>query len=55
MRAGGTVAAYVWDYADRMEMMRYFWDAAVALDPTSADLDEGRRFPLCLVVPRDFR
>jgi SAM-dependent methyltransferase len=45
-RRGGTVAAYVWDYAGRMELMRWFWDAAVALDPTAAELDEGRRFPI---------
>ena len=44
---GGTIAAYVWDYAGRMELMRYFWDAAVALDPNAARLDEGPRFPLC--------
>jgi SAM-dependent methyltransferase len=46
-RPGGTVAAYVWDYAGRMELMRQFWDAAVALDPAAAALDEGRRFPVC--------
>jgi SAM-dependent methyltransferase len=44
---GGTVAAYVWDYAGKMELMRYFWDAAIALDPRAASLDEGIRFPLC--------
>ena len=44
---GGTIAAYVWDYAGRMELMRIFWDAAVALDPAAASLDEGSRFPLC--------
>ncbi len=27
--------------------MRHFWNAAVTLDPAAADLDEGRRFPLC--------
>jgi SAM-dependent methyltransferase len=43
----GLVAAYVWDYAGGMAMMRHFWDAAVALDPAAADLDEARRFPLC--------
>lgn len=43
----GTIAAYVWDYAGKMELMRYFWDAAVALDPVAAKLDEGVRFPLC--------
>jgi SAM-dependent methyltransferase len=45
--SGGVVAAYVWDYAEGMAMMRYFWDAATALDPAAAELDEGRRFPLC--------
>ena len=44
---GGCVAAYVWDYAGKMELMRIFWDAAVALDRDAAPLDEGRRFPLC--------
>ncbi len=44
---GGTVAAYVWDYAGKMELMRYFWNAAVELDPDAAKLDEGLRFPLC--------
>ena len=44
---GGTIAAYVWDYAGKMELMRHFWDEAAALDPQAAALDEGRRFPLC--------
>lgn len=43
---GGTVAAYVWDYAEGMEMMRYFWDAAAA-----AGLDEAARFPICRPDP----
>jgi SAM-dependent methyltransferase len=47
VRAGGVVAVYVWDYADRMQLMRYFWDAAGALNPAARDLDEGRRFPMC--------
>jgi SAM-dependent methyltransferase len=46
-RPGGTIAAYVWDYAGRMEFLRRFWDAAVALDPGARTLDEGLRFPLC--------
>ncbi|HEU0199215.1 MAG TPA: methyltransferase domain-containing protein [Burkholderiaceae bacterium] len=46
-RAGGTVACYVWDYAGKMQLMRHFWNAVVALEPAAADLDEGRRFPLC--------
>lgn len=44
---GATIAVYVWDYADRMELLRYFWDAAAAIDPEAAGLDEGVRFPLC--------
>jgi SAM-dependent methyltransferase len=50
-RPGGRVAAYVWDYAGRMELMRHFWDAAAALDPAAAELDEGRRFGLCRPEP----
>jgi SAM-dependent methyltransferase len=46
-RDGGTIGAYVWDYAGKMALMRYFWDAAAALDPDAAKLDEGPRFPLC--------
>src|SRR5215204_4270396 len=51
LRIGGTVAAYVWDYASKMQLMRYFWDAAVALDGTVFALDEGQRFPLCQPKP----
>ncbi|BCJ56246.1 methyltransferase [Actinoplanes sp. NBRC 14428] len=47
---GGTVAAYVWDYADGMRMMRFFWDAAAEADPGGA-ADEGARFPLCRPEP----
>jgi SAM-dependent methyltransferase len=50
-RPGGTVAAYVWDYAEGMQLMRYFWDAAGALDPRAKELDEGRRFWLCKPEP----
>jgi SAM-dependent methyltransferase len=49
--SGGIVAAYVWDYAGKMQLMRHFWNAAVALDPDAFDLDEGRRFPLCQPEP----
>ena len=45
--AGGTVAAYVWDYAGRMDLIRRFFDAAIALDPAAAAVDEGSRFPIC--------
>jgi SAM-dependent methyltransferase len=50
-RPGGSVAAYVWDYAEGMQLIRYFWDAAAALDPRARELDEGRRFPLCKPEP----
>jgi SAM-dependent methyltransferase len=46
-RPGGRVAAYVWDYAEGMQLIRRFWDAAVALDEAAAVLDEGLRFSLC--------
>jgi SAM-dependent methyltransferase len=46
-RAGGTVSAAVWDYAAEMTLLRRFWDAAVTLDPSAADLDEGRIMPFC--------
>jgi SAM-dependent methyltransferase len=46
-RIGGIVAAYVWDYAGKMQLMRHFWDVAFALNPEAFALDEGRRFPLC--------
>jgi SAM-dependent methyltransferase len=47
LRPGGTVAAYVWDYADGVEFLRCFWEEAIASDPRADALDEGRRFPLC--------
>lgn len=46
-RADGTIAAYVWDYAGEMQMMRYFWDVAGEMDPAAKDLDEGSRFSIC--------
>jgi SAM-dependent methyltransferase len=50
-KSTGVVAIYVWDYADRMQLLRHFWNAAAALDPSARDLDEGRRFPLCQPEP----
>jgi hypothetical protein len=44
---GGTIAAYVWDYAGRMELIRRFWDVASSLDPAASLLHEGTRFPIC--------
>jgi SAM-dependent methyltransferase len=51
LHIGGTVAAYVWDYAGKMQLMRCFWDVAAALDEEAIALDEGQRFPLCQPKP----
>ena len=51
VRPRGVVAVYVWDYAEGMELIRRFFDAAVEVDPAAAELDEGRRFPLCRPEP----
>jgi SAM-dependent methyltransferase len=45
-KPGGLVAAAVWDYGAGMQMLRVFWDAAVAVDPGAARLDEAK-MPLC--------
>lgn len=47
LKRGGTAAVYVWDYSGRMELMRYFWDAATDLDEGATELDEGVRFTIC--------
>lgn len=41
LRAGGTLSAYVWDYAEGMRMLRHFWDAAIALERRVASSAEG--------------
>lgn len=51
VRPGGMVAAYVWDYAGQMQMMRAFWDAATMLDKSVRDREEGLRFRLCSPGP----
>jgi SAM-dependent methyltransferase len=50
-RPGAVVAAYVWDYAHGMQMLRQFWDAASDVDPLAAAMEEGQRFPLCRPEP----
>ena len=39
-RPEGVVSACVWDYNAGMEMLRFFWDEVVALDPAMAPKDE---------------
>jgi SAM-dependent methyltransferase len=45
-KLNGTVAAAIWDYGDGMEMLRVFWDEAIALTPAAAAKDE-RNMPFC--------
>jgi SAM-dependent methyltransferase len=44
---GGVVAACVWDYAEGMQMIRAYWDAAARLGLLGPGQDEGARFPVC--------
>jgi len=46
-RPGGWIAACVWDYAEGMEFLRHFWDAAATIDHGAVELDEAARFPIC--------
>jgi SAM-dependent methyltransferase len=39
-RAQGIVSACVWDYNAGMQMLRFFWDEAIALEPTMEPKDE---------------
>jgi len=39
-RAQGIVSACVWDYDAGMQMLRFFWDEAIALDPVIEPRDE---------------
>jgi SAM-dependent methyltransferase len=43
-RAGGIIATAVWDYGEGMEMLRAFWDEAVALHP-DAEANDERHMP----------
>ena len=47
LRVKGLAAAYVWDYAGEMQLMRRFWDAVVVIDPNAAGLAETLRSPIC--------
>jgi SAM-dependent methyltransferase len=46
-RRGGTVAAYVWDFAGAGHFTGYLWQAATALDPAAAAQDPRTQFPIC--------
>jgi len=47
LRSGGLIAAYVWDYAEGMAMLRAYWDAAIEESPHAREKDEGVRFAIC--------
>ena len=47
VKSGGTVAAYVWDYGDRMEMVRHFWDAAMSVDPAAREFKAQTQYAIC--------
>jgi len=49
-RAGGTIAAAVWDFAGGLTYQRLFWDTAAALDP-EADKARGRHYAAALTWP----
>ena len=51
VRPGGVVALYVWDYAGHMQIMRYFFDCACLIDPTSSAYDDGINAPICRPKP----
>lgn len=44
VRAGGVVAACVWDFEHGMEMLRAYWDAALSVDPDAPDEARTLRF-----------
>jgi SAM-dependent methyltransferase len=50
-RPGGSVTAVVWDFAEGLEFFRYFWDAAVRLDPSARARDPASRFTICRPDP----
>lgn len=49
-RSDGSIAVYVWDYKDGMQMLRYFWDAARQNDP-DLTVDEAHTNSLCAPEP----
>lgn len=44
---GGVVGVYVWDFDREMQMLRYFWEAATALDPHADEPDPSNAFAIC--------
>ncbi|WP_457093028.1 class I SAM-dependent methyltransferase [Microvirga sp. P5_D2] len=51
VRPGGTVALYVWDYAGHIQIMRNFFDTAIAFDLKAREFDDGIKAPICRPQP----
>jgi SAM-dependent methyltransferase len=47
VKRGGIVAAYVWDYSGKMEMIRHFWEASRQVDPVAKEMEAAQQFALC--------
>jgi SAM-dependent methyltransferase len=45
--AGGLLAGCLWDYAQKMDLIRLYWDAAARLGLLDKGQDQGERFPIC--------
>jgi hypothetical protein len=50
-RSSGAVGAYVWDYPGEMPLVKFFWEAAIALDADAAALDPRPHFHACQPGP----
>lgn len=46
LKPNGTIGAYIWDYADRMDMLKLFWDSVYERSPGVRQLHEGVRFAI---------
>jgi hypothetical protein len=42
----GLIGAYVWDYNQKMDALRHFWEAVVELDSSASPFHESRRFKI---------
>jgi len=44
---GGKMGIFLWDYSEGLQMLRYFWNAAVEMNNKAKVLDEDFIFPIC--------
>jgi SAM-dependent methyltransferase len=51
--AGGRIGAAVWDYGGEMTLLRTYWDAALAVDPSAGAADEARA--MLFITPESLR